>query len=295
MQELKGKTAVISGGAEGIGLGVAQALGRHGMNVVLADINQEQLQQAEKILLDQDIQVLAVALDAADPVQWQQLAQRTVERFGKVHLLLNNAGVAGGSGPLEECEPKDWHWVVDVNLLGVVYGAQALIPLIKQHGEGGWIINVASMAGLLGLPLSGPYTATKAAVVGLSEAWRAELDPHGIQVSVLCPGFVKTRINLSQRNKQSHYQAAEDSQPPAEQSSEMAKYMQSVIDAGLAPEVVGERVVEAIAAKELYIFTHPNFRPAVQKRFAEIDAAFQRSESSPLLASVLNQKIPDFG
>jgi NAD(P)-dependent dehydrogenase (short-subunit alcohol dehydrogenase family) len=295
MIELESKTAIISGGAEGIGLGIAQALGRHGMNIVLADINEAQLKNAEESLREQGVPVLAVTLDAADCTQWEDVAQRTTERFGNIHMLVNNAGVGGTPGAVDATHQKDWSWVVDVNLMGVVNGTQTMIPLMKQHGEGGWLINVASMAGLGGIPFAGPYSATKAAVVAMAECWHAELQEHNIHVSVLCPGFVKTRINLSHRNKQAQYQTSRDATATSAEASAIADYMQTVLDAGLPPEVVGERVVEAISAKELYIFTHPNFRSAVQKRFAAIDSAFERSESSPLLASVVDEEIPGFG
>ncbi len=295
MRELESKTTIISGGAEGIGLGVAQVLGRQGMNIVLADINETQLQHAEKSLREQGVPVLAVTLDAADSAQWENVAQRTTERFGKIHMLVNNAGVGGVPGAVDVTHEKDWRWVVDVNLMGVVNGTQTIIPLIKQHGEGGWLINVASMAGLGGIPFAGPYCATKAAVVAMSECWHTELQEHNIHVSVLCPGFVKTRINLSHRNRQAQYETGGDATATSAEVSAMAEYMQSVLDAGLPPEVVGERVVEAISAKELYIFTHPNYRSTVQKRFAAIDSAFERSESSPLLASVVNEELPGFG
>ena len=114
---------------------------------------------------------------------------------------------------------KDWRWVIDVNLMGVVSGAQTIVPLMKQHGEGGWLINVASMAGLGGIAFAGPYSATKAAVVAMSECWYTELQGDNIHVSVLCPGFVKTRINLSHRNKQAHYKS--DSEP-VETSAELS-------------------------------------------------------------------------
>jgi NAD(P)-dependent dehydrogenase (short-subunit alcohol dehydrogenase family) len=295
MTELESKTAIISGGAEGIGLGIAQVLGRHGMNIVLADINEAQLKNAEKSLCEQGVPVLAVALDAADSTQWENVAKQTNERFGNIHMLVNNAGVGGTPGAVDATHQKDWRWVVDVNLMGVVNGTQTMIPLMKQHGEGGWLINVASMAGLGGIPFAGPYSATKAAVVAMSECWHAELQEHNIHVSVLCPGFVKTRINLSHRNKQTQYQTNRDATATSAEASAMAEYMQTVLDAGLPPEVVGERVVEAISAKELYIFTHPNFRSAVQKRFAAIDSAFERSESSLLLASVVDEELPGFG
>jgi NAD(P)-dependent dehydrogenase (short-subunit alcohol dehydrogenase family) len=291
--DLKGKTAVVSGGAEGIGFAIAQVMGQQGMNVVLADINAEQLQIAEQSLQQQGIAVLAVALDAADIAQWERLAEQTLQHFGKVHMLVNNAGVTGRAAPIGATDLDDWRWVLDVNLMGVVNGAQTMIPLMKQHGEGGWLINVASMAGFGGLPLASAYSASKAAVVAVSECWHGELQADGIHVSVLSPGFVKTRINQSERNKQAHYQ--NDTAAVPADTSGLGDYMQQVIDAGLAPTLVGERVLEALAAQELYIFTHPNYAPMVQKRSAAIAAAFESAKASPLLASVLDEKIPEFG
>ena len=295
MIELKDKTVVISGGAEGIGLGVAQVLGRHGMNVVLADINEAQLAVAENTLQEQGAEVLTVSLDAADVEQWENVAWQAIKRFGKIHMLVNNAGVGGTPGAVDATPEKDWRWVIDVNLMGVVSGARTIVPIIKQHGEGGWLINVASMAGFGGLPMAGPYSATKAAVVAMSECWHAELQADNIHVSVLCPGFVKTRINKSQRNKQAQYQVDNDRRENSAKQGALADQMQKVLDAGLPPEVVGERVVEAIAAGELYIFTHPNYRSAVQRRFTAIDDAFQRAAASRLLASVTDEEIPGIG
>jgi NAD(P)-dependent dehydrogenase (short-subunit alcohol dehydrogenase family) len=295
MSQFSGKTAIISGGAEGIGFSVAQAVGLQGMNVVLGDIDVAQLSQAKAKLEAQGIEVLTVQMDVSKQEQWKAAAEQAVERFGKIHMLVNNAGVGGTPGAIEQTDDKDWRWVLDVNLMGVIYGAEAIVPLMKEHGEGGWVINVASMAGMMGVPFAGSYTATKVAVVGMSESWHAELKPHNIQVSVLCPAFVKTRINLSDRNKSSEYKDEKKGEPQAAAGmSEMAEHMQKVIDAGLAPEIVGERVVEAISAGELYIFTHPNYRKAVKARFKAIDEAFERSESSPLLQHVLNEDIAGF-
>jgi short-subunit dehydrogenase len=145
-----------------------------------------------------------------------------------------------------------------------------------------------------GIPFAGPYSATKATVVAMSECWHTELQGDNIRVSVLCPGFVKTRINESHRNKQAIYKSDSDAVEISAELSEMSKYMQSVIAAGLHPELVGERVAEAIQAKELYIFTHPNYRSMVQKRFSAIDAAFERSAASALLADVVDEDIPGF-
>lgn len=294
MSELKGKVAVVSGGAEGIGFYIAQAMGKQAMKVVIADIDGKQLEVARKELDQQGIEVLAVEMDVVKIEDWQRLAEQTIAKFGKIHMLVNNAGVGAASGSIEKTNHKDWQWVLDVNLMGVIYGTQTLVPFMKQHGEGGWLINVASMAGMSGVPFAGAYTATKVAVVGMSESWYPELKPHNIQVSVLCPAFVKTRINLSHRNKQEDYKAPPSDAPPSAKARAAAEHMQKVINEGLAPEIVGERVVEAILAKELYIFTHPNYRAGVQKRFQAIDAAFARAEQSPLLAHMLDEEVVSF-
>lgn len=290
MQEFEGKTAVISGAAEGIGLGLARVLGGHGMNVVLADINVEQLQIAEQILKDLDVPVLAVPLDVAEIEQWQVVAEQALARFGKLHMLVNNAGVGGTAGGVEGADEREWRWVVDVNLMGVAFGAQVMVPHIKSHGEGGWVINVASMAGFGPLPLAGPYTATKAAVVALTECWRPELAAHNIKASVLCPGFVKTRIHESGRNKQARY--ADGGEQVAQAGGDMGGVIESVVTTGMDAAVVGERVVEALLADELYIFTHPNYRPSAKARWQAVDAAFERAEQSPLLAGDVVPELP---
>ncbi len=291
MNQYNGKTAVISGGAEGIGFGIAQALGKQGMNVVLGDIDAQQLQVAQQNLQSEGITVLTVVMDVTDILQWQNLADKAIKRFGKIHMLVNNAGVGSKPGSIEKTDDKDWRWVLDVNLMGVLYGTQTIVPLMKQHGEGGWLINVASMAGMVGVPYAGAYTATKVAVVGMTESWHAELRPHNIHVSVLCPAFVKTRINLSTRNKP---QELKDPQEGSKDASDIEDHIQKVIDNGLAPALVGRRVIEALNHKELYIFTHPNYRAVVQKRFKAIDDAFERSEQSPLLQDVLNEEVASY-
>lgn len=288
MSQFAGKTAVISGGAEGIGLSIAKALGEQKMNVVLADIDEENLQKASLELKSAGISVLAVALDVADEVQWQTVAKQAVARFGKIHMVVNNAGVGGDSGSIENEQTKGWQWALDVNLMGVLYGAKVLVPLIKQHGEGGWIVNVASMAGMGGVPYNGAYTATKAAVVALSESWAGELEPKGIKVSVLCPAFVQTRIYDSERNRPVQYQTDTTNVTGEHSFSGKTKRM---VENGIDVSIVGKRVVEALNQGELYIFTHPNYRAIVQKRSEAIDAAFERAAQSPLLQHIVNQKL----
>jgi NAD(P)-dependent dehydrogenase (short-subunit alcohol dehydrogenase family) len=287
MFKFEGRTALITGGAGGIGFSVAKALGEQKMNIVLTDIDQKNLLQSAAELDALGIIVLAAPLDTADEMQWQAVAQQAKDKFGKVHMVVNNAGVGGDSGPIESQETEGWQWALGVNLMGVVYGAKTIVPLIKEHGEGGWILNVASMAGLGGVPYSGAYTATKAAVVALSEGWAKELKNQSIGVSVLCPAFVKTRIYDSERNRPDKYKS--NAYDTNNESGFLKQTKQFVRD-GIDASIVGKRVVEAISAGELYIFTHPNYRKLNQARLAAIDEAFARSEKSPLLKDILNQK-----
>jgi NAD(P)-dependent dehydrogenase (short-subunit alcohol dehydrogenase family) len=288
MFKFEGRTAVISGGAEGIGLSIAKALGEQKMNIVLADIDEKNLFKSAAELESLGIPVLAALLDVADEMQWKSVAEKAVERFGKVHMVVNNAGVGGDSGPIENQETEGWQWALGVNLMGVVYGAKVMTPLIKDHGEGGWILNVASMAGMGGVPYSGVYTASKAAVVALSESWAAELKDKRIGVSVLCPAFVQTRIYDSERNRPDKYKS-ENYQ--IENESSFSKQTKQMVKDGIDVSIVGKRVVEAINHGELYIFTHPNYRQVNQQRFNGIDEAFARSAQSPLLKDIVDQKI----
>ncbi|MDA7695825.1 SDR family NAD(P)-dependent oxidoreductase [Gammaproteobacteria bacterium] len=288
MFKFEGRTAVISGGAEGIGLSIAKALGEQKMNIVLGDIDENNLLKSTTELESLGIPVLGALLDVADEMQWKSVADKAIEKFGKVHMVVNNAGVGGDSGPIENQETEGWQWALGVNLMGVVYGAKVMTPLIKDHGEGGWILNVSSMAGMGGVPYSGAYTASKAAVVALSESWAAELQDKRIGVSVLCPAFVQTRIYDSERNRPDKYKS-ENYQ--IENESSFSKQTKQMVKDGIDVSIVGKRVVEAINHGELYIFTHPNYRQVNQQRFNGIDEAFARSAESPLLKDIVNQKI----
>ena len=291
MSQFIGKTAVISGGAEGIGLSIAKALAEERMNIVLTDINEENLQKASLELEATGVSVLPVLLDVAEEDQWEKVAEQAIARFGKIHMLVNNAGVGGDSGSIESQNKKGWQWVLDVNLMGVVYGAKVMVPLISQHGEGGWIVNVASMAGMGGVPYGGAYSATKAAVVALSEGWAGELQSKDINVSVLCPAFVQTRIYDSERNRPAQYKS--DTKVMADENSFFNR-AKTMVESGIEVSIVGKRVVEALNDGEFYIFTHPNYREVVQKRSSDIDAAFKKASESPLLQHIVNQKIEMF-
>ena len=278
MQDLSGKVAFITGGASGIGLSMAQAFGAEGMAVMVADIEPEALERAVAGLRERQIRAEGVVADVASRASVQAAAEAAVAAFGKVHVVCNNAGVGAG-GPFGTVAPSDWDWVIDVNLKGVVYGMETFAPLMEQHGEGGHFVNTASLAGMVSPAMMEPYCATKFAVVAMSEGWAEQLAPKNIGVSVLCPGFVKTRINESRRNRPAAYGPDERAPPPPDAPP-------SRVLSGIPVEPVGHRVVEAVKANELYVFTHPGTRTAVAARFARILAAFDAADASPALADV---------
>ena len=273
MRDLTGKTAFITGGASGLGLAMAHAFGGAGMNVMLADIEEAPLQAAVADLEARQVRVASVLCDVADRAAVSAAAEATVAAFGKVHVVCNNAGVGAG-GPIGEVKPADWDWIVAVNLMGVVYGMEAFLPHVRAHGEGGCFVNTASMAGMISVPGMEPYTATKYAVVGMSEGWAGQLAPENINVAVLCPGFVKTKINQSGRTRQTQYGGPVPNNPVVGQSN---------VDNGIDPEFVGRRVLEAVQNDERYVFTHPDMRGLVQGRFARIMAGFDAADASPAL------------
>jgi NAD(P)-dependent dehydrogenase (short-subunit alcohol dehydrogenase family) len=274
MREFKGKTAFVTGGASGIGFAMAKAFAEEGMNVMLADVEQSALDSALKDLGQYGNHVRGVACDVADPDSVERAAQATFAAFGKVHVVCNNAGVAAGGG-IDQISVDNWRWVIDVNLMGVVYGVRSFLPHIREHGEGGHIVNTASMAGMINGMGFSPYAATKFAVVSMSEGLAMQLAPHGIGVSVLCPEFVRTRIGDSGRNRPERYgqsQPLDPNSPAAAIVAEIARRL----EAGLDPARVAEQVIAAIRSGELYIFTHPNMRVAVDGRFAAIQSAMDR-------------------
>lgn len=275
MRDLSGRTAFVTGAASGVGFALARALAAEGANVMLADIEEPALDAAVARLAGFSPRIASIVCDVADFDSLSRAAAETRDAFGPVHILCNNAGVAGGSG-VEAISPQTWRWVVDVNLMGVVNGLAAFLPAMRAHGQGGHIVNTASMAGLQANIGFSPYVATKYAVVGISEGLAKELAPENIGVSVLCPGFVRTRIAESARNRQERYGPAQRP-PPDSASSQLARRMAENADAGLDPAWVAARALDAIRSNELYVFTHPEMRGEVDDRFAAIDAAFRRA------------------
>jgi NAD(P)-dependent dehydrogenase (short-subunit alcohol dehydrogenase family) len=275
MRELAGKAAFVTGGAGGIGFALGQAFAETGMKVMLADIEKDTLEAAVKSLRDVGHDVRGVVCDVADHVSVERAANASYEAFGNVHVLCNNAGVGGGSG-IDDISLDTWRWVLDVNLMGVLHGIRTFLPHIRAHGEGGHIVNTASMAGMQsGLGFS-PYAASKFAVVTMSEGLATQLKPLGIGVTVLCPGFVRTRISESARNRPDRYGPAR-SPDPASPAGMLAAHLAEHSQAGLDPSEVARQVLTAIREDELYVFTHPEMRDEVEERFAAVIAALDKA------------------
>ena len=224
-------------------------------------------------------EVITLKVDVTDRDAMERAAQATEAAFGKIHVVCNNAGVAVGGG-IDAMSYKDWDWVMGVNLEGVINGVQTFVDRIKAHGEGGHIVNTASMAGHVAFPGLGVYNTSKYAVVGLSEALRADLAAQGIGVSVLCPGVVTTNIFNSGRNRPEELQGETDTASlvltaDVSDAERMAR-LQEIMAGALDPAVVGDMVLAAIQANDEYIFTHPELKAMVEARGAAIGNSFER-------------------
>ncbi|WP_303782653.1 SDR family NAD(P)-dependent oxidoreductase [Sandarakinorhabdus limnophila] len=274
MQDLVGKVAFVTGAASGIGLGIAEALAQAGVKVMMADIDQDALDREVTRLAATNAHVAGVRADVSLKAELQRAADATIERFGKVHILVNNAGVGGG-GTYGEWSDASWDWVIGVNLMSVVWGIEIFGPLMEKHGEGGQIVSTASMAGLVAAVAPG-YNVTKYGVVALSEGLRPTLATKGIGVSVLCPGFIRTRIMESARALPERLAGKVALPDPSSLPNEFAVMAAQAIQNGIDPLYVGELVVEGIEGDWPYIFTDNNFEGGVDLRFAAIKAGFDK-------------------
>jgi NAD(P)-dependent dehydrogenase (short-subunit alcohol dehydrogenase family) len=241
------------------------------MKVMLADIEADALQAAVKTLQEISPDISGTICDVADAASVERAAQAAFDAFGNVHVVCNNAGVAAGGG-IDHISLDNWRWVIDVNLMGVLHGIKSFLPHIRAHGEGGHIVNTASMAGMQSDLGFSPYGASKFAVVSMSEGLSLRLKPHGIGVSVLCPSYVRTRIGESGRNRPERYGQSQPLDPAAPAGAMVAEIARQ-IEAGLDPATVATRVLTAIREDQLYVFTHPGMRAEVEARFAAILAA----------------------
>lgn len=268
MEALEGRTAFITGGASGIGLAMARAFAAAGMKVAIADVEQSALDAAVADLKDGNADVIGILLDVRDRAAMDAAAQTVEDRFGPVHLLCNNAGVGAG-GPMHETSHDDWDWTLGVNLNGVVNGLQSFLPRMVAHGQGGHVVNTASMAGVLGVGGMGPYNASKFAVVGISEALAQDVAHAGIGVSVLCPGFVRTNIFDSGRNRPKDLPGVE-----RERTEEDEARLAAILETAISPDQVAEQVLEAVREGRFWIFTHPEFVEIVRAKMQSMVDAF---------------------
>jgi NAD(P)-dependent dehydrogenase (short-subunit alcohol dehydrogenase family) len=273
MQHLSGKVAVVTGGASGIGLAMARRFAAEGMKVVLADIERPVLARAGEELAAAGADVLAVATDVSQPDDVAALAATTLDHFGDVHLVCNNAGVGSRGLPIRELPLQDFAWVIAVNLFGVIHGIQAFLPHLRANGVG-HIVNTASTSGLYHLPRMGPYNASKAAVVALSETLRFELDAEGcgVGVSVLCPSWVRTNITTSDRNRPERFSYTLESEQMAGAAEYKAKRREQLATIAIDPADVADQVCDAVVTDRFYVLTHPESVALFEQRTMRIIA-----------------------
>jgi NAD(P)-dependent dehydrogenase (short-subunit alcohol dehydrogenase family) len=271
MQEFTNKVAVVTGAASGIGRGIAEHCAREGMKVVLADIEEPALAETADALRKHGATVLPVRTDVAHPGQIDALARTTLDTFGAVHLLVNNAGVGAGSSAWDSTL-ADWKWVIGVNLWGVIYGTRAFVPIMLKQDTDAHVVNVASIAGLVHAHPSAAYQVTKHAVVALSENTYHMLKMQNakVKVSVLCPGWVRTRIMDSERNRPADLQNPPELQQPTPEMEAMVQEYRRQCEAGLDPAVVAQMVFDGIRAERFYILTTTEFDPFIQERMDSI-------------------------
>jgi NAD(P)-dependent dehydrogenase (short-subunit alcohol dehydrogenase family) len=272
--ELEGKVAVVTGGASGIGKGIAEALKAEGVELVIADIEDGALQRTAK-----ELGATGIQTDVSDAASVDALAKEVVERFGTAHVVVNNAGI-GPMGRIADLTLDDWRWMVGVNLWGVIHGIHAFLPILKANEDGGHIVNTSSMAGLVGMPGLGSYTLTKYGVLGLTEVLAKELEEDGSKVgaTVLCPGTIHTNIGTSSRNRP---QGNEGGLHDVDISQEGSEVDMSGVR-WMIPIEVGTIVVDCIKTGELYALTHPDWWDMVEPRFVAIASAFGKTlEATP--------------
>lgn len=274
---LEGKVAVITGGASGIGRGIAEQLVAAGMKVVIGDIEAESLQSTADAL-----GALGVRTDVTDSSSVEALAQAALAAHGAVHVVCNNAGI-GPMAPVADMTLSDWRWIIDVNLMGVIYGVQSFLPILKANPDGGHIVNTSSIAGLVAGPGIGGYAVTKYAVTALSEALALELAAENskVGVSILCPGPVRSNIGKSERNRPG------DLEPGKLQDVDLenAPGFEEMIIPWINASEAGAIVLDAIKSGDLYVFTHPQMAERITSRHAAIADALTRAAGKALPAN----------
>lgn len=277
LSEVEGKVAFITGGSSGVGLGIARAFAAAGMKIAVGYRTKKHLDEAMKYFVGAGQRVHAINIDVTDRSSMEQAAAETVKVFGKVHVLVNNAGIAGFAS-LKDTSYEDWSWMMDVNVNGVFNGVHSFLPRILSHGEGGHVIATSSMNGLIGVPGLACYTTSKFAVVGMMEALRAELDPRQIGVSAFCPSLVVSRFPSSSRNRPIGLP-----ETSFNKGAEMLSAARAMADPKVAmdPLMAGQCVLRGMRNNDLYIFTHPGFEQILRRRSEALLASSPRARSAP--------------
>lgn len=270
MKEFKDRVAVVTGAASGIGRAMAERFASEGMNVVLADVEEEALAKAASDMKAAGADVLAVVTDVASAGDVEALASKTVEAFGAVHVLCNNAGVGPVTGATWELTEADWQWVLGVNLLGVIHGIRAFVPIMLEQNSDCHIVNTASVAGLISAPYFATYDVAKHGVVTLSESLYLELAAVGskVRVSVLCPAWVKTDLMDGARNRPQELR--NDGETMAPQAAVMDQAVRQLVAGGTDPAGIGEAVITAIRDEKFYILPHSEWKEQVRTRMEDI-------------------------
>jgi NAD(P)-dependent dehydrogenase (short-subunit alcohol dehydrogenase family) len=269
MKTFSDRVAVITGGASGLGLAMARRFAREGMKLVLADVQQDALSKAVNEFESLKVPVIGVRTDVSKAADVEALARKTLDAFGAVHVLCNNAGVAPG-GAVWENSTADWEWVLGVNVMGVIHGVRVFTPIMLKQDTEGHIVNTASVAGLLSLPGMGIYCVSKHAVVTLSECLHHDLVERGskIRASVLCPAYVPTGISDSERNRPAHLR---DNRPKSEEEIARDEQLRHAVKSGrINAEQVADAVFSAIEQERFYILTHQKIKGAIEIRMQDI-------------------------
>ncbi len=273
MKDFAGRTAFVTGGANGVGIGLVRALLAQGCNVAIADIRRGSIDAALEAL--DNPRALGVEVDVSSRADLARAADAVEAKFGVVTLLFNNAGVNLFQS-IEESSYDDWDWIMGVNLHGPINGVMTFVPRMIRAKQGGYVVNTASMAGFLAAGVCGIYNTTKFAVRGLSGSLRASLAPHGIGVSVLCPGLVKSYIYASDEIRPEGLKAG--AKPV---NTEFVQRLAQVHEFGMEPDVIAARVLEAMREDRFHIFTHPEFRDELSEVFGEILQDFRDYPADP--------------
>jgi NAD(P)-dependent dehydrogenase (short-subunit alcohol dehydrogenase family) len=272
MRNLRGKSALVTGAANGIGLGICRALARAGVDIALADIEQASLERARAEIASLGVAAIALRVDVSDNDAVERAAGELRAAFPKLHILVNNAGITFAGSPLLGVTQPQWDWIFGVNVFGALNCLRAVVPLIREHGEGGHIVNTASIGGLQVNPelRNGPYAMTKYAVVAMSETLALDLDGSGIGVSVFCPALVATTLLRSSERRPARFGGPSEA-PPAMRNRAMPTE-------AITPDAAGARVLRAIQEDEFFVFTHPETRAWIERRHRRLLDGFDRTD-----------------